>query len=98
MEPDEFLDDGRLRKEILQHLKSGRYRLTEHAAEEQENGGLDIQDTLRVLKTGTHEKAKTSFEYSVWKYAIRGKTEDCQEVRVIIAFSDEMIIITVIEL
>ncbi|MBS3905112.1 MAG: hypothetical protein KGZ39_07290 [Simkania sp.] len=41
---------------------------------------------------------KTVLAHSVWKYAIRGKTEDLREVRVIIAFSEEMIIITVIDL
>jgi|GEM_PF-4891046 len=60
MKSDEFLDDVRLRREILQHIKYGKYRLTKHAAEEQVNGNLDLQDTLRVLKTGTHELAKGS--------------------------------------
>jgi hypothetical protein len=98
MNPDEFLDDKRLKQEILLYIKNGKYRLTEHAAEEQVAGGLDLPDTLHVLKTGKHEKAKTKFEHSTWKYAIKGKTEESQEVRVIIAFSDEMIIITVIDL
>jgi len=98
MKPDEFLDDSRLKQEILHHIKSGKYRLTKHAAEEQANGNLDLLDTLRILKTGIHEKAKTRFEDSAWRYAIKGKTEDAQEVRVIIAFADEMIVITVIDL
>ena len=55
-------------------------------------------DTLRVLRIGIHEKEKTRFQDSAWRYAIRGKTEDYREVRVIIAFVDEMIIITVIDL
>lgn len=50
-----------------------------------------------MLRTGIHEKTKTRFE-EVWRYAIKGKTEDRREVRVIIAFMDEMIVITVIDL
>jgi len=50
------------------------------------------------LKNGIHEKGKTRFEEGAWKYAIRGKTENFREVRVIIAFVEEMIIITVIDL
>jgi len=33
-----------------------------------------------------------------WKYAIRGKTIDKEDVRVVVAIVDEMIIITVIRL
>jgi hypothetical protein len=97
MKSDIYLDDRRLKEEILQHLKTGKYRLTRHAAEEQQNGALDLLDTLRVLRTGIHEREKTRFE-DTWRYAIRGKTEDHREVRVIVAFVDEMIIITVIDL
>jgi len=97
MRTDTYWDNHRLKEEIHHHLKTGKYRLTKHAADEQKNGNLDLLDTLRVLRTGSHEKAKTRFE-DVWRYAIRGKTEDHREVRVIIAFIDEMIIITVIDL
>lgn len=98
MKSDIYLDDRRLKEEILKHLKTDNYRLTEHAVEEQKNGHLDLLDTLHVLQTGFHEKTKTRFEDNTWRYAIKGKTEDQQEVRVIIAFVEEMIIITVIDL
>lgn len=56
--PDDFLDDKQLRGEILRHIKSGKYRLTKHAAEEQAKDEIDLQDTLHVLKTGFHENKK----------------------------------------
>lgn len=100
MKSDNFLNDAQLRSEILQHIKSGKYRLTKHAAEEQAKDGIDLQDTLHVLKTGLHENKKTSFNnaFQTWNYAIRGKTETSQDVRVIISFSSEMMIVTVIGL
>jgi hypothetical protein len=100
MRSDGFLDDVKLRNKILQHIKNGSYRLTKHAAEEQADDNIDLQDTLHVLKTGYHENKKTSFSnaYQTWNYAIRGKTEDLKEVRVIISFSSEMMIVTVIGL
>ena len=98
MKFDVYLDNQRLKAEILQHLKTAKYRLTKHAAEKQKKGNLDLIDTLHVLRTGVHEKDKTRFEDSVWRYAIRGKTEEYQEVRIVIAFVDEMIIITIIDL
>lgn len=55
-----------------------------------------------VLKTGWHEKRKDTYdeiEYKTWNYAIRGKTVDARELRVIVSFAEDgMLIITVIEL
>jgi len=100
MRRDGFLDDAQLRKKILEHIGNGKYRLSRHAAEEQAKDDLDLQDTLYVLSGGSHEKNKTLFDgvFQTWKYAIRGKTEDLKNVRVIIAFASEMMIITVMEL
>jgi uncharacterized protein DUF4258 len=100
MKSDGFLDNVGLRNKILQHIKSGKYRLTKHAAEEQAKDHIDLPDTLHVLKTGVHEIGKTSLsnKYQNWNYAIRGRTEDSKDVRVIISFSDEMMIVTVMEL
>ena len=98
--PDDFLKDVQLREKIVHHIKSGKYRLSRHAADEQAQDGLDLQDTLHVLKNGTHKETKTTFsnKYQAWHYAIEGKTEDRKTVRVVIAFSSEMMIITVIKL
>ena len=100
MKADGFFDDAKLRNEILLHIKNGKYRLTKHAAEEQAKDNLDLQDTLHILRTGFHEKAKTNFNnmFQNWKYVIRGKTEELKEVKVIISFANEMMIITVMEL
>ena len=100
MRSDGFLDNIRLRNKILEHIKSGKYRLTKHAAEEQAKDDIDLQDTLHVLKTGSHESEKTTFNnrFQNWNYAIRGRTEDSKNVRVIISFSNEMMIVTVMEL
>ena len=97
---DGFLNDVQLQEKIVQHIKSGKYRLSKHAYIEQAHDELDVQDTLHVLKTGVHKKTKTTFsnKYQVWHYAIEGKTEERKNVRVIIAFSTEMMIITVMEL
>lgn len=100
MKPDDYLNDVQLREKILYHLKSGKYRLSRHAVDEQAQDGLHLQDTLHVLKKGIHKKEKTTFnnKYQVWRYAIEGWTEERKNVRVIISFSNEMLIITVMEL
>lgn len=101
MMKDGYWDDAKLKKEILKHIENETFVLTRHAAEEQKNDGIDLEDTLRILKTGRHETEKTGFDnkFQVWKYAIRGKTEDSETARVIVSFpSEKMMIITVIKL
>ena len=100
MKFDGFFDNVRLKNEIQTHIRNGTYRLTKHAAEEQAKDDLDMPDTLHVLRTGIHESKKTTFsnKFQKWNYAIRGRTEDLKEVRVIISFTEEMMIVTVMEL
>ncbi|HEX4839887.1 MAG TPA: DUF4258 domain-containing protein [Rhabdochlamydiaceae bacterium] len=98
---DEYLEDSQLRKEILRHLEESRYRLTRHADEELKKDDLDLKDILYILKTGSHNKLKTQWNNrtQTWRYAIQGKTkEQKREARIIIAFVDEMLIITVMEI
>ncbi|HEX2583095.1 MAG TPA: DUF4258 domain-containing protein [Chlamydiales bacterium] len=100
MKSDGFLSDVQLKKEIWRHIEKGSYRLSKHAADEQAQDDIDLCDTVHVLKTGKHNKNKTLFnnKFQVWNYAIEGSTEELKEVRVIVVFSHEMLIITVMEL
>jgi len=100
MATDDYLDDVQLKQAIWQHIKNETFVLTKHAAEEQKKDGIDLQDTLHILMTGIHEREKTGFDNRLqsWKYAIRGKTESLETARVIIAFANKMMIITVIKL
>lgn len=77
-----------------------KYTRTKHALQRQSERKIDLPDVLYVLKSGYHEKRKTSFDesFNAWKYAIRGKTLDRVDIRIIISFDDEnMLIITVME-
>jgi hypothetical protein len=92
-----MLDDATLKKMIREKLKIGAYRLTKHALDQQAARHIDLPDIIGVLKNGIHEKEKTILtSQQIWKYAIRGITEDSRTIRVIIAFDEDMIIITVI--
>lgn len=61
---------------------------------------LELRDVVYVLEHGYHEEEKTLFNMKMqcWNYAIRGKTVDEVEARVIVAFEKDMIIITAIRL
>lgn len=97
---DGYLNDQQLKKVILDHIENDRYRLTRHADQELKNDDLDLSDVLVVLKTGKLNHAKTGFDTNkqVWKYAIEGRARESRRVRVIVAFVEEMLIITVMEL
>ena len=79
-------------------IETGRVRQSRHAIDRQIERTIDLPDVLYVLKNGYHEKPKTSFDevFQTWKYSIRGKTLEGVDIRVIIAFDEEgMMIITV---
>ena len=87
--------------EVRKHVESRSYRITKHAQERQEQHKVTLPNILFILSQGFHEKEKTLYsnEFQTWKYALRGKTIDgLDEFRVIVAFENEMAILTIIRL
>lgn len=79
-------------------IDQGLYRQSKHAIDRELERKIEMPDVLYVLKNGYHEKQKTSFDdaFQTWKYAVRGRTLDGMDIRIIIAFDDDgMMIITV---
>lgn len=80
-------------------IETGKYILTKHAVERQNERLINLAEILHVLRTGREEKTKSSFDelQNTWKYAVRGKTKlDNKDVRIIVAFEDDgMLVITV---
>src|SRR5437868_2040823 len=79
-------------------IDQGLYRQSKHAIDRELERKIEIPDVLYVLKNGYHEKQKTTFDetFQKWKYAVRGMTLDEMDIRIIIAFDDDgMMIITV---
>ncbi len=87
--------------EVRRYVESRKYRITNHARERQEQHKVTLPNLLYILTNGFHEKDKTLYsnEFQTWKYAIRGKTIDgLDEFRVIVAFENEMAVLTIIRL
>lgn len=83
---------------IRECIEKGSVRQSKHAINREIERNIDLPDVLYVLKNGYHEKQKTSFDeaFQTWKYAIRGKTLEAMDIRIIISFDEaEMMIITV---
>lgn len=74
---------------------------TRHATERRKERQITRSEVLFVLKHGYHEKRKDTFDefHQSWNYSVRGKTVDLREVRVVVSFDENgMLIITAIEL
>lgn len=83
-------------------IQDGRYLDTRHGSERQVERRITRPEVLYVLKNGHREKRKDKFDefYQAWNYAVRGKTVDRRELRIIVSFDEQsgMMIITAIEL
>jgi len=81
-------------------VEEGRYLDTCHASERQEQRSITRSEVLQVLKRGYHERKRDRFEelHGSWNYSIRGKTVDGRDIRVIVSFEEDgLVIITAIE-
>lgn len=89
-----------LLERIRHHIESRTYKLSRHSVDQQKKRQFSVPDVLYVLSHGRHEKDKTVFntKEQSWNYAIRGRTLDGSEARVIVAFDKYMLIITAIRL
>lgn len=86
--------------EVHRYLQQGRYLDTRHAFERQLERQISRMEIVQVLKRGYHEKSKDTFDkaYNSWDYAVRGKTLDGRELRIIIVIEYNILIITAIDL
>ena len=87
---------------IRECLDSGRYLDTRHATERQQERDITRPEMIFVLRGGHHEKSKDRFDeqYNAWNYAVRGRTIDRKELRIVVSFEEAtgMLIITAIDL
>lgn len=84
---------------IRQCIEEGNYWDTRHVTMRQVERSITRLEILYVLKHGYHEPFKDNYDktHQAWNYAVRGKTIDGEELRVIISFDNlGMFIITAI--
>jgi hypothetical protein len=81
-------------------IKSGAYRFTEHTLRRLQERDVNKPELIEILLQGWHESAKDMLlePLKAWNYAIRGKTLEGREIRVIVALQPILLVITVIDL
>jgi len=83
---------------LVRHfVENGKYLETAHALQRQRERRIILPDILHVLMTGYHEKRKDQFDevWQSWNYAIRGKTANNEDLRVIVAFDEEVSLLVI---
>ena len=85
---------------IAQYISSDDYTLSRHARKRMRERDLDLPDILYILRHGWHEKRKDQFDssYKSWNYAIRGKTVDERNLRIVVTFDEGLLVVTAIDL
>ena len=86
---------------VSKALDTGDYLDTSHANVRKGEREISRPEIVYVLRHGFHEARKDKYEeqYKAWNYAIRGKTVDRRELRVVVSFDTAgMLIITAIDL
>lgn len=88
-------------KAVKEALDDGHYLDTRHATDRQSERTITRPEIVQVLRGGHREKRKDQFSerFEAWNYAIRGKTIDRRELRVVVSFDENnMLVITAIDL
>lgn len=82
-------------------IETGAYLDTWHSSLRQKERSITRSEVVYVLKTGWHEANRDVYVpyYKAWNYAVRGKTLDSRELRIIVSFDNHgMLVITAIDL
>lgn len=85
---------------IGQHLADDFYNLSGHARTRMSQRDITLAEVVHILRHGWHEKRKDTFDefYKSWSYAIRGKTFDDRNLRIVVTFDEGMLIVTAVDL
>jgi hypothetical protein len=87
----------RILKRMRERIRSRRYVMTLHAEQEMDADELTIYDVERGILSGKISERQRDEVTSEWKYRIRGKTLDGEEVEVIAKLgpTGKLVILTV---
>jgi hypothetical protein len=84
-----------------QAVKAGRLLYSVHANARMKERGIIIPEVEYILSRGHHEARKDQFndEFCAWDYAVRGKTLDGRNLRIVVALVDpNLLVVTTIDL
>lgn len=81
-------------------LKSGRFYDTRHAVDQKIARSITLSEVRMIVENGYWEKRQDEYkpQYKAWNYSIRGRTLDGRDLRIIISFENQsLLLITAID-
>ena len=103
-------EDGNVRKPKLERnelvrlvreaISTGRYRILPHARQRCTERNVAAPDIENALEHGRHAARRDRYDEHAadWSYCFEGPSVDGDALRVVVAFDDWMLIITVVRL
>lgn len=83
-------------------IELNRFRTTQHFQDRERQRDIFLWEALHALKNGSHEESRDEWDnkYQLWKYAIRGRTMEARDLRVVVSIlqKEGLLLITVYEL
>lgn len=94
-----FHAEGNILRELARR-RGLNLSLTKHARDEMHRDSLDVQDILRVLRTGAVINSEKDLKYEGEKWTVESRTDDDRIVDVVVTIQEEengILVITVFE-
>ena len=94
------LAEAELAQKVHDAVALGRYRILPHARQRCTERDVAAADIEHVLEAGHRAKVRDRFDEprAAWSYCFEGKAIDGDDLRVVVAFEDWMLVVTVIRL
>lgn len=94
------LAEAELTQRVGQAVAFGRYRILPHARQRCTERDVAAADIEHVLEVGHRVRIRDRFDepYAAWSYCFEGVAIDGDDLRVVVAFEDWMLVVTVVRL
>lgn len=92
------LDQADLLRRVAQATATGQYRILPHARQRCSERDVSAADIEAALENGRHVPRRDRFDdkHGDWSYCFEGRSVDDGSLRVVIAFEDWMLVVTVV--
>ncbi len=83
---------------VAQALGKGEYRILPHARQRCSERDVSVPDIEAALERGRHVPRRDRYDdrLASWSYCFEGESIDGESLRVIVAFEDWMLVVTVV--
>ena len=83
---------------VSRAVATGEYRILPHARQRCDERRVSVPDIEAALDSGRHVARRDRYDerYGDWSYCFEGKSVDGDPLRVIVAFENWMLVVTVV--